>query len=358
MLLSGPWLGIVLATAAATLSLRQQAAARHESSEPSALFVDEHPQRPALVRDALRRGNDSTLYYFGLGSNMLRSKLENRGVNGSKIEILRMEPAVVHHHRLSFRMRGFVPLEPGMGSLEPVVEDKSDSKQQRRKRQHDKSLFAYSKPECHGALVAVTAENYEKIMRSEGVGSNRTSTSNGYVEVVVTAIPYDTSRPPVQAVALRAQRPLSYDPCPSARYLTLLQQGAAELGLSRDYQDYLQRHPVQKTPQWLKSLSLYNLIASMALRSGFPGQSGLGRWKGRLLSWLYVPSTVPMWQQWPSQVLMACVLLPGALYGVVYCRSLQLRNRTMSPMMQRFISLLSDNTTIAPPPQTNATLTA
>jgi hypothetical protein len=375
LLFPGPWLGIVLATAAATLSLRHQAASRPKSSEVTPAFVDEQQQqqqqqqRPALVRDALQKGNDSTLYYFGLGSNMLRSKLENRGVNGSKIEILRMEPAVVHNHRLSFRMRGLVPLEPGMGSLDPVVvvDDDSDSKQRRRprprqrRRHRNESLFAYSKPDCHGALVTVTAENYEKIMRSEGVGiPNRTNSNNnnGYVEVIVTAIPYDTSRPPVQAVALRAQRPLSYDPCPSARYLSLLQQGAAELGLSRDYQDFLARHPVQQTPSWLKSLSLYNLIGSMALRSGFPGQTGLGRWKSRLLSWLYVPSTVPMWQQWPGQVVMACVLLPGALYGVAYRWSLQLRNRTMSPMMQRFISLLSDNTTIGPPPPppTNATL--
>jgi hypothetical protein len=31
-------------------------------------------------------------------------------------------------------------------------------------------LFPYGQPECHGALIKVTPDNYEKIKRSEGVG--------------------------------------------------------------------------------------------------------------------------------------------------------------------------------------------
>jgi hypothetical protein len=49
------------------------------------------------------------LYYFGVGSNMLRSKIENRGINGTTINILHIEPAVVYGHRLAFNMRGFPP---------------------------------------------------------------------------------------------------------------------------------------------------------------------------------------------------------------------------------------------------------
>jgi hypothetical protein len=125
-------------------------------------------ERPALVQEELekkKKHDDETvvLYYFGLGSNMLRSKFENRGVNGSKIEILSMEPAVVPNHRLSFNLRGFLPLEPGMGSLEPVVDSSSSQ-----------PLHAYAQPECHGALIALTVENYEKVMRSEGVGDMST----------------------------------------------------------------------------------------------------------------------------------------------------------------------------------------
>ena len=126
-------------------------------------------ERPALVTEALTR-RDAPLYYFGLGSNMLRSKLENRGVNGSnstssKIEVLGMQPAVVPGYRLSFNMRGFAPLEPGMGSLEPVTNSSSQP------------LLAYDKPECHGALVLLTPDNYEKVMASEGVGSIGTITT-------------------------------------------------------------------------------------------------------------------------------------------------------------------------------------
>jgi hypothetical protein len=90
--------------------------------------MDNLTQRPAFVMDILEksrnRSTDSSdkdgvdeqfLYYFGIGSNMLRSKIENRGFNGTPIEIMEMEPAVVKGHRLAFNMRGFPPLEPAMG---------------------------------------------------------------------------------------------------------------------------------------------------------------------------------------------------------------------------------------------------
>jgi len=110
--------------------------------------------RPQMVRDALEK--NKAIYYFGLGSNMSRKKLENRGLNGTKIEALSFEAAVVPNFRLAFNMRGFPPIEPGMGSLEP-----SDS--------GAKALHTYKENECHGALVKLTAENYRKVMESEGV---------------------------------------------------------------------------------------------------------------------------------------------------------------------------------------------
>jgi hypothetical protein len=59
--------------------------------------------------------DEPTIYYFGIGSNMLRSKVESRGVNGTKIELLDMEPAYDKNYRLAFNMKGFPPLELGMG---------------------------------------------------------------------------------------------------------------------------------------------------------------------------------------------------------------------------------------------------
>ena len=107
------------------------------------------PERPRLVTEALETGEN--LYYFGLGSNMSRDKLENRGIGGTKIGIKSMEPAFVKNCRLAFNMKGFPPAEPGMGSLEPI-----DSSA--------KSLLTYGPGECHGALVQLTPENYERVM--------------------------------------------------------------------------------------------------------------------------------------------------------------------------------------------------
>jgi hypothetical protein len=182
IIFSPVWFGVIVATAA--VAVRQRATVISQRVA-SAKVVE----RPALVQEALNKNkHDETvvLYYFGLGSNMLRSKLENRGVNGSKIEILSMEPALVPNHRLSFNLRGFLPLEPGMGSLERVVDSSSSQ-----------PLHAYAQPECHGALIALTVENYEKVMRSEGVGHANATNNPGYEEVVVTAIPYDRRKKPV-----------------------------------------------------------------------------------------------------------------------------------------------------------------
>jgi hypothetical protein len=120
---------------------------------------------------------------------MSRKKLENRGLNVTKIDILKMP----------FNMRGFPPMEPGMGSLEPVTAT-------------SQPLLAYEKAElCHGAaLVRLTPENYESVWN--GKDTKRLS---------FKLIPMGKGRKPVQAVALRAGAHvrLAHDPCPSVRYM-------------------------------------------------------------------------------------------------------------------------------------------
>lgn len=330
LLPGGSWLGAVFtAAAAAAIS---SSVVRFNTNSSSAAVVE----RPAFVRNALEQP-DTEMYYFGIGSNMLRSKIENRGVNGSTIELIHMEPAVVVNHRLSFRMRGFVPLEPGMGSLEPV-EYPGDETVGRK----DQNRYAYSRPECHGALVTLTPENYEKVMRSEGVGGPN-STNPGYEEIIVTAIPYDTRKPPVQAVALRARRHvrLHYDPCPSPRYLSLLRQGASELSLVPEYQTFLERHPVQQSPAWLKSMAIQNLIANLALSTRIKWR-GFSRAQSWFLSGVYVPSAAPLWQQRLSNLAMGCILCPGACAGILYQTILQRTGRELSPMLQRFVGLMKN----------------
>lgn len=221
-------------------------------------------------------------------------------------------------------------------SLEPVGSD-------------CQSLADYEKPECHGALVRLSPENYEKVMQSEGVGAN--VTNPGYEEVVVTAIPYNNRKKPVQAIALRS-RPhvrLRRDPCPSERYMNILKEGAAELQLKPDYQRYLSRHPVQQSPLWLKRIALNNLLFTftVSFRLKWRGLSKVQSW---FLYKAYVPSTVPQIGQVVSNLVMAFVLLPGALVGALYRVFLNATGRKIPPMIQRFVGLIEGTA-----PKTNET---
>jgi hypothetical protein len=305
--------------------------------------------RPDYVRDFLMQHqsneDEKIIYYFGLGSNMLRSKLENRGSFGgnstSKIEFLSMEPAYVKNYRLSFNLRGFCPLEPGMGSLEPA-----DSPH--------RPIHSYEQPECHGALVALTRENYEKVMRSEGIGPN--VTNPGYEEIVITAIPYDSRKKPVTAIALRARPHVRWpqDPTPSQRYMDILKEGAAELQLKPSYQSFLATYPVQQSPLWLKRLSVYNLICTMTISSLLKWR-GLSKLQNFLLYCVYVPSVVAHWRRRLSNVAMGAILLPGACFGVTTHAFRTLTGRPYSPMMQRFISMLDASSSSNPTRTINVT---
>lgn len=283
--------------------------------------------RPHLVRSALEKQSD--LYYFGLGSNMLRSKVENRGINGSKIDIISMEASYVENHRLAFNMRGFPPVEPAMGSLEPL-DDSSSS-----------PILAYSKRECHGALIRLNATNYEKLMRSEGVHGN--ATRPGYEEVAVKCVPYDKSKPPVQAIALRA-RPharLARDCSPSIRYMTLLRDGAAELGLSPDYQLFLKTHPVHWIPPFVRCVSLYNLYFNFSLGRLLRGWQWLRRFQSVLLFRVYAPSSAPKLLQAFSHISTSAILLPGCLCGVLCLLVRRTFKDEEPPMIKRLRSILA-----------------
>jgi hypothetical protein len=285
-------------------------------------------ERPTYVVDRL--AHKKTMYYFGIGSNMLRSKLENRGLNASKIDLIDMEPGYVPNYRLAFNMRGFAPLEPGMGSLEPI--------------NGSRPLLAYEKPECHGALVTLTAENYEKVMASEGVSFNQTNP--GYEEIVVTVIPYDTRKAPVEAIALRA-RPhvrLRKDPCPSERYMSILREGAKELGLLPSYQEYLNQHPTQFVPVWLRKIAIHNFIATFMISTLLKWR-GLSRAQSLLLFAVYVPSNAPRIVTSLSHLASSFILLPGAIFGALIQFYFTAFNKQPPPFVNRFITLLNTTST-------------
>ena len=347
--------------------------------------------RPEFVAEALQKNHD--LYYFGLGSNMLRSKLENRGINGTKIEVISFEPAVVPNYRLAFNLQGLPPLEPGMGSLEPIPalppspsttttasstpSLSSSSHTDNNNNHHHRldydsaavaasttSLLEYEHQECHGALVKLTAENYVKVMASEGVKGDN-DPNQGYEEIIVDAYPYSTyddddikkqhrPRDPVKAVALRARKHvrLKTDPSPSLRYMTILRLGAKELNLLPSYQQFLDQHPVQKplSPRY-KNYVVYNLVCMTSLLNrrrqksgggGPPQRSFLSKLQTRLLFLVYVPSSDPSLLKCRlSELLTTAILFPGSSLGYSYCTIAKLITGHPVPALTRMMQFLA-----------------
>jgi len=295
------------------------------------------PIRPKLIQDAFDK--NKPIYYFGLGSNMSRKKLENRGINGTKIEVKSFEAAVVPNYRLAFNMRGFPPLEPGMGSLEPTscsINDEISSK----------PLLAYHEQECHGALALLTPENYEKVARSEGITGNL---DQGYDEIIVEAFPYN-KRKPVQAVAFRARSHvrLAQDPSPSKRYMNILREGAEELGLKPCYQEFLAKHPVQNVGKFQKQLAIYNLVFTIKMRGkrrfSTANTPFIVELQRKLLSAVYLPSSslsnsvLHFLSQWLTNL----ILFPGAFVGFIMYLIME-KNGSTPPMLKRFMEIFANS---------------
>jgi hypothetical protein len=259
---------------------------------------------------------------------MSRKKLENRGVNGTKIGILNMEAAVVPNYRLAFNLRGFPPIEPAMGSLEPIDADST-------------ALLTYENNDCHGALVKLTPENYEKVMRSEGVGNGQSD--QGYDEIVVDAYPYNRPGKPVKAVALRARSHvrLSYDACPSIRYMGILKEGAKELGLKPCYQDFLARHPVQQLAGWQRKQAIYNLLFTFSISFKLKWRA-LSKFQSWLLFLVYARPSAPVPVKLASDLLTAVILLPGATLGYLFYHISMFTGKT-PPYVTRMMSMFGDS---------------
>jgi hypothetical protein len=60
--------------------------------------------RPEHIIQALK--TNSNVFYLGVGSNLLKEKVINRGANGSNISLISFRAARVDNHRLAFNMRG------------------------------------------------------------------------------------------------------------------------------------------------------------------------------------------------------------------------------------------------------------
>jgi len=236
-----------------------------------------------------------------------------------------MEPARVPQHRLAFSMRGFPPLEPGMGSLEPIVTEEEDSDHKCSFTGHD-----HSEMECHGALVQLTPENYGKLWKSEGGGSMCV-----YEEIIVRAFPYD-GRPPLYAVALRTREPfrLKRDLCPSPRYMAILCDGAKELGLEPRYQTWLAQHPVQTIPPLLRQIAIHNVFFTYTFFNLFKT-----RIVSKIQSWfvwkVFVSSTdTNSLKRSLGDVAVGAILLPGSIMGCFIRLYMHVAGKPMPPMLK------------------------
>lgn len=120
------------------------------------------PLRPPSVL------HNDTVNYFAVGSNLLLSKLTNRGINSTKINVLSFKPSYVPNYRLAFNLRGFPPLEPCMAGIYPSPNST-----------------------IHGALATLPREDYENLWMSEGGGMDKPS----YEEVEVECYKYNEVTP-------------------------------------------------------------------------------------------------------------------------------------------------------------------
>ena len=160
---------------------------------------------PATAPDGL------CVEYFAIGSNMASRVFEGR--RGIKPSAKR--PAVALDHALTFDV-------PGAGFAEPAFA----------------AISSRTGSECHGVLYTISPLDWLRLCASEAVPV-------AYVPAFLTVECYDGRR--VEAVSLQAapglprRRGGTDEPRPSARYLSLLRDGAAEAGLAPVWLEYLDR---------------------------------------------------------------------------------------------------------------------
>lgn len=241
----------------------------------SSTLSTSHDMHEHLAQSDSQRG---TMLYLAYGSNL--SVETFRGKRG--IKPLSQINVQVPSLRLTFDLPGLPYVEPcfaNTGRRDPkndpsraaqqaVLDEKTASPERQDRRKN------YRKDQWHKGLIGVvyevTPEDYAHIIATEGGGAS-------YHDILVDCHPLDStdprksvpqnpSTPPFKAHTLfapaatpgeeppkdggRFQRPDTSYAQPSARYLKLLTDGAAECGLPNEYQDYLHAiHPYTVTTQ-------------------------------------------------------------------------------------------------------------
>lgn len=286
------------------------------------------PLRPKSLQDKLAA--KEPIYYVGIGSNMLRSKVENRGQK--KIGIISMEPVIIPKYRLAFNMMALPPAEPVMAGIEPIPNVET----------YVASRRSYSKPEAHGSLIQVSAEDYESLAQSEGI---RQKPDQGYEEIVVQAYTYKNPNKCIDAICLRVRDhvkiPNEEQACPSLRYITLLRDGAAELQLDPSYQEFLNQHPADETPPFLNKMGKYSVALMFSLMMKFQSNPIIKFYRHaqkKFLWFVYVPSTGSQILRYGSFFVSGLMMLPSAAVCFIGYHLLDLTGNA-PVLMKKFLAM-------------------
>ena len=181
------------------------------------------PSGDADAAPAVVRAPPGSHIYFAYGSNVGTKTIT--GVRGVKPSA--SYPAILRDYRLVFNVPGLPYVEPGFASVKPVLPGASPD-------DDTTDQLARYEREVHGVAHVVTEEEWRVILRTE----------SGYAREEVTLREF---LPGVDAPARLIEATTLVYPdiasggelLPSARYIDLLREGAAEWNLDEGWQRYL-----------------------------------------------------------------------------------------------------------------------
>jgi hypothetical protein len=215
-----------------SLIARSRAIPRTTQARIDASREDQPIDLPSLLQDTSTSTTDTVLY-LGYGSNLSAETFLGK----RNIKPLSQANVVVPSIALTFNLPGIPYIEPCFANSRYREDDKESTSDYHKDRWH-KGLV--------GVVYEVTKSDYAHIIATEGGGS-------GYQDVVVPYYPLSSNaKDPVPLhpqgnhgkahTLLAPQTTLRSDPSyaqPSARYLKLITDGAAEHALPYEYQDFL-----------------------------------------------------------------------------------------------------------------------
>ena len=174
------------------------------------------------------------VYNFAYGSNMSPKVLSGR----RKIHPIESTPGILEGWQLTFDLRGIPAVEPCFGNIKENGEC-----------------------EVHGILHRMTGSEFRQLLASEGGAG---VDPNGYIPHEVSVKAYDGRTISAYALVVHQTSPmvLLHHTLPSARYVSLLCQGATHYGIHPLYIEYLQSLPSHKrsTPVMLLVIAVMLLL--------------------------------------------------------------------------------------------------